>query len=124
MQISDVEYIRVRNEETEAVKDMTTDQVKARILDYENNLWQIKAKQQSCYAWLQEDERRQRIAEQIKNLTSRTEIVPVESLAAKMRREDEEHQTKIDKQIAGWRKAGISEDTIEKMSAILKAAKA
>jgi len=119
MEISSEDYLNVRNDETVHIKDMSIEAIKARILDYEQQLWKIKARQQSCFAVIQEDEKRKSIANEIKNIVSKDVIVPAESIAAKERKEQAKTVTKIERQIEAWKKMQVEEKVIRKMARMI-----
>lgn len=119
MQITNEQYLSVRNEESNAIKDMSIEAIKARIMDYEQQIWKIKARQQSCLAVIQEDERKNSIMNSLKSDLSKLEIVPVESAAKAEAKEAQKTLGKIERQIESWKKLGIKDETIRQMARTL-----
>lgn len=120
MQISSEDYVKERNDETTAIKDMSIEQIKARILDYEQQLWRIKARQQSCFAVIQEDERKRSLANEMKNIVSKDVIVPTADIREEAEKESKKVQSKLDKQVESWRKMGLPEDKIRVMARMIE----
>jgi hypothetical protein len=116
MEISAEDYLKERNEETLQIKDMSIEQIKARILDYETQVWKIKARQQSCFAVIQEDERKRSVANEMKNIVNKDVIISTEKANGKKEKEVKETLTKLEKQIKSWRGMKIPEEVVRKLA--------